>query len=59
MIQILWSYKKKIIQQVVMRNIEKVFILFSRIICIDFRSSPLEPSTLKRLYWISFLMKIA
>ena len=25
----------------------------------DFRSSPLELSTLKRLYWISFLMKIA
>ena len=51
--------KKKSLSTVIMQNIEKVLILFWRIIHTDFRSSPLEPSTLKILYWISFLIKIA
>ena len=43
-----------------MQNIEKVFILFLRIIHTDFRSSHLlEPSTLNILHWISFLMETA
>ena len=43
-----------------MENIEKVFILFSRIIHTDFKSSHLlEPSTLNILHWISFLMETA
>ena len=44
---------------VVTQNIEKKFILFLQIIHLDFRSSPLQRSTLKRLHWISFLMKTA
>ena len=50
MIQILWNCKKKSFSMVVMQNIEKVFILFLQIIHTDFRSNPLEPSALKRLY---------
>ena len=50
---------KKTFSAVVMQNIGKVFIFFLRIMHIDFRSSHLEPSTLKRLHWISFLMKVA
>ena len=42
-----------------MQNIEKDFILPFRIIHTDFRISRLEPSTLKRLHWISFVMKTA
>ena len=40
-----------------MQNIKRVFILFLRIIHRDFRSSYLEPSTLKRLHWIRCLVK--
>ena len=50
--------KKKSFSTVVMQNIEKVFILPIRIMHTNFRSSHLEPSTLKKLHWISFLMKI-
>ena len=53
-----WNYKKNP-SAVVMRIIEKVFILFLRIIHTDLRSSHLEPWTLRRLHWISFLKKIA
>ena len=42
-----------------MQNIEKAFILSLRIKYTDFRSSYLEPSTFKRLHWISFRMKIS
>ena len=59
MIQILWNCKKKFFGAVVMQNIEKVFILFLRIIYTDFKSSHVEPSTLERLHWMSFLIKIA
>ena len=41
-----------------MQNIAEVFILLLRIIHTDFRISPMEPSILKILHWISFLMKI-
>ena len=50
---------KESFSAVVMQNIEKVFNLFSRIIHVDFRSSHSEPSTSKRLLWISFLMETA
>ena len=58
MIQILWNCSKPF-SAVAMQNIKKVFILSFQIIHTDFRNSSLEPSTLKRLHWISFLMKIA
>ena len=48
---------KKKLSALVTRNIKMVFILFLRIIHTDFRSSYLEPSILKMLHWISFLMK--
>ena len=46
---------KKSLRAVVTKNIERFFILFLRIIHTDFRSSHLEPSTLKRLHWSVFL----
>ena len=54
MIRILWNYKKILKSALVMQNIKKLFILFLRIIHIDFGSSDLEPSALKRLRSISF-----
>ena len=50
---------KKFLSAVVTENIKRVFILFLRIIHADIRSSLLELSTLKRLHWIRFLVKIA
>ena len=51
--------KKKFLIALVTQNIKRFFILFLRIIHTDFRSSYLEPPTLKKLHWITFLWKTA
>ena len=54
-----WNCKKRSFSGSYAKYWKDFYIVFTNIIHTDYRSNSLEPSTLKRLHWIIFLMKIA